>query len=228
MKKVIIVLIIAILIVAVVVGFKFYSGSKKQESETPSETPKTEEYYGKRGEISETDRIKFLSKNDEYLVGMIGLPVSNEVRNFSNDDMIRFALNIAVERYSSMLETRTRSGVSQYIIEEETVNMITKEYFGIANVPFDELANPYYSRSNDAFLFNESIEKVLYYYPVSQLVNEAGTKEITADAIFISDNQAPTDIESAKYEGKYTAENVDSTIKFIFNAEGYLTGYQYL
>lgn len=228
MKKVVIVLVIAILIVATVVGFKFFKGSKEENNNVTEEIPKTEEFYGNRGEISQTDRIKFLSKNDEYLVGMIGLPVSNEVKAFTNDDMIRFALNIAKERYSTMLDTRTRNRESGYLISKDIINLITEEYFGISNVYFDEMANPYYSKSNKAFLFDENIEKTLYYYPVSQSTKEDGSAELTADAIFISDVSAPSELDRAKYEGKYSAENVDNTIKFIFNSEGKLVSYQHL
>ena len=93
MKKVVIILVIAILVVAGFVGFNFYKGKKKNNS-TGEITQEVS--YGKRGNITESERIKFLSKNDEYLVGMMGLVVSNDAKNFSNDDMIRFALNVAV------------------------------------------------------------------------------------------------------------------------------------
>ena len=52
-------------------------------------------------------------------------------------------------------------------------------------------------------------------------------KEIIVDAIFVKDNQDDSEIESAKYEGKYQKEDVDNTVKFIFNKSGKLVSYQY-
>ncbi|MBP3464428.1 MAG: hypothetical protein J6K45_08170 [Clostridia bacterium] len=229
MKKVVIVLIVAILVVVSVVGFLFWRGSKKKDVATTTEQVEEKQYYGNRGNISQTEKIKFLAQNDEYLVGMMGLPVSNEVTTFSNDDMIRFALNIAVERYSSMLSEKTlHNGTTAYLVELDTVNQITEEFFGIPEVDFDKQTNEYYSRTYKGFLFDENIEKTLYYYPVFMEENsETGNTEIIVDAIFIADDQEKTVIESAKYEGKYNEENVDNTIKFIFNSEGKLISYQY-
>lgn len=228
MKKVVIVLIVAILIVAGVVGFLFWRGSKKKDVTTTVQVEE-EQYYGNRGNISQTEKIKFLAQNDEYLVGMMGLAVSNEITTFSNDAMIRFALNIAVERYSSMLSEKTLyDGTKAYLVEVDTVNKITEEFFGIPEVDFDKQTNEYYSRTYKGFLFDENIEKTLYYYPVFMEQNsETGNTEIIVDAIFITDDQEKAVIESAKYEGKYNEENVDNTIKFIFNSEGKLISYQY-
>lgn len=227
MKKVVIGLVVAIVVIGIVLGYMFWKNTNKKEPVT-GEVVEAEVYHGKRGNITETERIKFLSQNDEYLVGMMGLPVSNEVKTFTNDEMIRFALNIAVERYSTMLEQKkNKDGTYSYLIEQETVDAITNEFFGIDSVSYDKDANVYYSKSNKAFVFNENIEKTLYYYPVTQENKEDGSVEITADAIFISDEQEKEAIEKAKYEGKYVPENVDSTIKFIFNSEGKLISYQY-
>lgn len=226
MKKVVIILVIAILVVAGFVGFNFYKGKKKNNS-TGEITQEVS--YGKRGNITESERIKFLSQNDEYLVGMMGLAVSNDVKNFSNDDMIRFALNVAVERYSSMLDTKkNKDGSEDYVINEKTVNKITEDFFGLDSVSFDKTTNPYYSKSNKAFLFGENTEKTLYYYPVSQENKEDGSVEIIVDAIFVSDDQDAEKIDKAKYEGKYGQDNVDNTLKFIFNANGKLISYQYI
>ena len=57
---------------------------------------------------------------------------------------------------------------------------------------------------------------------------ESGNVEIIADAIFVTDSEDISVIESAKYEGKYQKDNVDNTIKFVFNKEGKLVSYQYL
>lgn len=227
MKKVVIILIVAILIIGIIVGTLFFRGSKKNNVGSTNQT-NSEEYYGNRGNISQAERIKFLSQNDEYLVGMMGLPVLQDVTAFSNDDMIRFALNVAVERYSEMFQEKTINGTKGLLVDVSVVNKITNEFFGIPEVEFDKQQNEYYSRSLKGFLFDEEIQKTLYYYPVSMEKNEeTGNTEIVADAIFISDDQDKNIIESAKYEGKYNQNSVDNTIKFIFNNEGKLVSYQY-
>ncbi len=228
MKKVVIGLVVAILIVTSIVGILFLNTKGKKQNSENGQVAAGDEYYGNRGNISQVEKVKFLSKNDEYLVGMIGLPVSNEVTNFSNENMIQFALNIAVERYGSMLtEKKNKDGSKAYLVSKEVVNEITNEYFGVNEVPFDEKSNAYYSKANKAFLYGENIEKTLYYYPVD-MKEEADTVEITADAIFVSDDQEQSMIENAKYDGKYGQDNVDNTIKFIFNKSGKLVSYQYL
>lgn len=229
MKKVVIGIIIAILVVAGIICCMTLKNNKsnKKNNQSIGEVTNTQEYYGRRGNITESERIKFLSKNDEYLVGMIGLPVSNELRDFSTDDIIRFCLNIAVQRYSNMLTTRkTKNGTTSYIISEDVVNSISTEFFGNSYLEFDRRKNEYYSTPNKAFLFGESIEKTLYYYPVTQEKKDNGTTEIVADAIIVSDDDVES-FEKAKYEGKYDKENVDSTIKFVFNDSGKLVSYQY-
>lgn len=228
MKKIVIVMIIAILIVASVVGVSFYNGKNKEKNTNGNnQVAQTEQYYGNRGNISQAEKIKFLSKNDEYLIGMMGLPVSNNVTEFSNENMIKFALNIAVERYSNILtEKKDKNGVS-YLVPKEVINAITDEYFDIKEVTFDANNSEYYSKANKAFLYGINIEKTLYYYPVDMQTN-GDNKEITVDAIFVKDNQDDSEIESTKYEGKYQKEDVDNTVKFIFNKSGKLVSYQYL
>ena len=227
MKKLVIVLIIAILIVASVVGVSFYNGKKKEKNTNGNnQIVQTEQYYGNRGNISQAEKIKFLSKDDEYLIGMMGLPVSNNVTEFSNENMIKFALNIAVERYSNILtEKKDKNGV-RYLVPKEVINAITDEYFDIKEVTFDVNNSEYYSKANKAFLYGINIEKTLYYYPVDMQTN-GDNKEIIVDAIFVKDNQDDSEIESAKYEGKYQKEDVDNTVKFIFNKSGKLVSYQY-
>ena len=157
---------------------------------------------------------------------MMGLPVSNNVTEFSNENMIKFALNIAVERYSNILtEKKDKNGVS-YLVPKEVINAITDEYFDIKEVTFDVNNSEYYSKANKAFLYGINIEKTLYYYPVDMQTN-GDNKEIIVDAIFVKDNQDDSEIESAKYEGKYQKEDVDNTVKFIFNKSGKLVSYQY-
>lgn len=225
-KKIIVGIIAVIVIVVAIVVCVFFKGDEKDT--TVKNNIDTTQYYGKRGNITETQRIKFLSKNDEYLVGMMGLPVSYEVKSFSDDEMIRFSLNVVQERYSNILTTKkNRNGVSQYAIEKEVLGDVVKEYFGITGADIDERKSEYYSSANKAFLFKEDLEKTLYYYPVTQESKEDGTVEITADAILISSDDK-NEIEQAKYEGKYSQDRVEYTIKFIFNENGILVSYQYL
>ena len=165
MKKVVIVLLIAILIVGSMVMFLYWRGEKKNPKPTAIINKQTN--YGNRGNISQTEKIKFLSKNDDYLTGMIGIPVSDEIKKFTNDDIIRFSLNIAVKRYSNLLTTRSnREGKMIYIIPVSIVNSISEEYFGIKEVEFDDDENEYYSKLNKAFVLEDIPEITLYYYPV--------------------------------------------------------------
>ncbi len=225
MKKVVIVLLIISIGLAVFVGFKI-SNKKNETNNNIGNISSQEEYYGKRGNISEEERIKFLSKNDEYLVGMMGIENSSEAKNFSNDDIVKFALNVAVERYSTMLSKNKKK--TGYVVPVSTVDSIIAEYFTVDPATISASKSEFYSTSNKAYVYNNTAEKTLYYYPVSMETKEDGSKEITADAIFINDEQAAEDIEKAKYEGKYSESNVDSTIKFKTDANGKLISYQYL
>ncbi len=225
MKKIIIVLVVIILGLGGFIGFKLAT-KKGNNNENVGEVAQ-EESYGKRGNISEEERVKFLMKNDDYLVGMMSLPASAEVKNFTHNEMINFALNVAVERYSTIL-TKSKKDSSSYVIGVETVNSILNEFFGLSTTVIDPAQNEYYSKSTKTFVYNQANEKTLYYYPVSLENKEGGIKEITVDAIYINDENKASNLDKAKFEGKYGQNNVDNTIKFIFNENGYLTSYQYL
>ncbi len=230
MKRIVIILIVVIIVVAGIISFMFlHNGNNKKTNQ--GQISNAEEAYGNRGNISEVEKIKFLSKNDEYLIGMIGLPVKQELTDFTYNDMIRFALNIAQERYknySNILVKRTnKDGTNSYIVSEKMVFDIIDEYFGLKEVSYDQSTNEYYSKSNKAFVLDENVEKTLYYYPVDCNKLDGEKKEITVDAIFISDDLDKLVIENAKYAGKYGKENVDNTIKFVFNKNGHLVSYQY-
>lgn len=262
MKKVVVVLIVAILIVFGLIGFMYLRGRRSDSNSNKTDvTTDSGINYGNRGNISQVEKVKFLSKNDEYLVGMIGLPISAEVKQFSDDDMIRFALNVAVTRYSNMLTTKNnKDGSKSFFVPTSVVNSITAEYFGVKEVEFDQDKNEYYSKSNKTFILDELPEITLYYYPVTmneidgaqftsigvitepEVLDDASTeteietndikekkyKEVIADAIFISDDKDVDTIENAKFNGKYSEDEVDSSIKFIFNGEGTLVAYQYM
>ena len=81
MKKVVVVLCVAILIVSGTVGFMYWRATKRNKK--TENIISNEINYGNRGNISEAERVKFLSKNDEYLTGMIGIPVSTDLKLFS-------------------------------------------------------------------------------------------------------------------------------------------------
>ena len=201
MKKIVTILIVVILIVSGIIVFLFlHNGKNKKEPQ--GQLTKSEESYGNRGKISQVEKVKFLSKNDEYLVGMIGLPVKNELTDFSSNDMIRFALNIAVERFKDypnvIVKKANQNGTNSYLVQEKMVFNIIDEYFGIKEVSYDQATNEYYSKSNKAFILEENVQKSLYYYPVESTELEEGKKEILADAIFISDDQYKKAIENAK------------------------------
>ena len=213
MKKVIVILSIIIVLLVGFIGFFGFKMSKSNIKINDVLKGKIEEVvvadeevhksYGNRGNISQTEKVKFLSQNDEYLVGMIGLNKATEEKEFSNEDMIRFALNVAVYRYKNILDTKkTTAGGTGYLIQTKMLNEITNEFFGNADVPFDQKTNPYYSRSNKAFLFGESIEKSLYYYPVSQEVLEVPI----AGSNVGTDVASPIASETPSAEASTTAE----------------------
>ena len=126
MKKVVIILTIVIVILVGVLGFLGIQLKKSNVKISDILSSKKEvvvvetsaKNYGNRGNISQTERIKFLSQDDEYVVGMIGLEKSSLEKNFSNEDMIRFALNVATYRYKSILDTKkTQKGTTGYVVQ---------------------------------------------------------------------------------------------------------------
>ena len=195
MKKVVIVLLIAILIVGSMVMFLYWRGEKKNPK--PTAVLNTQANYGNRGNISQTEKIKFLSKNDDYLTGMIGIPISKDIKKFTNDDVIRFSLNIAVKRYSNLLTTRiNREGNNDYIVPVSVVNSIADEYFGIKEVEFDVDENEYYSKLNKAFVLENIPEITLYYYPV-YMENISRDSLNTENTVIVEENSVENDIISS-------------------------------
>ncbi len=201
MKKVVIILTIIIVILVGVLGFFGIQLKKSNVKISDILSSKKEvvvvetaaKNYGNRGNISQTERIKFLSQDDEYVVGMIGLEKSSLEKNFSNEDMIRFALNVATYRYKSILDTKkTQKGTTGYVVPTAMLNEITNEFFGISNVHFDQKNDKYYSRTYKAFLFDESIEKSLYYYPVSMEKIEVEKELMNADQVAATPSTSPS------------------------------------
>ncbi|MBR3133036.1 MAG: hypothetical protein IKG42_03045 [Clostridia bacterium] len=233
-KKVLIIGIIVIVVAALIGGSIFaynkFKNKKDDNTVTINETINIEEYYGKRGKITETERVSFLIKAEDLIVGMMALAPNTEETPFSENDMIKFALYVAQERYSDMLESKKnyKTGEYEYYINPDVISSIIQEFFGRSDIEFSYDSDDYnYSSSNKKFIFNQDIQKTLWYYPVSQETTEDRIV-ITVDSVYINEDQADYSLREAKYEGRYEKDKVDSTIKFIYNTNGYLVAYQYV
>jgi len=248
MKKLNVVLIILLLIAIIalsIVSVTLYNTTKSGTEEI--------KYYGQRGNVKDSTRIEFLSKNEELLVGMIPEEYSEEEKNFSEEDMLNFALYVAKFRYEKLLPTQLKSGKSLYRIDIEIVDDIIKEFFGMTSITYSLVQNDYYSSLYNAFLFDEKFEKSMWFYPVSEEISEEEIKVdaddneskneqiqeseeiekeqytiITADSIYINETKNIDEIKEIKYNGKYNEEDVEYTIRLKFDSNGYLVSYQYL
>lgn len=223
------ILIICIVIVVLAVGIYFLFINKKDTNSQEVSNTQNTEYYGKRGNITETERVSFLLKAEDLLIGMMALEPKTEETEFSETDMIKFAIYVAQERYGSMLEQRkNRSGEYEYYIDTEVIDDIINEFFGKTDLTYSYESEEYnYSRSNQCFISNVDLEKTLWYYPVSQETTDDRIV-ITVDSVYIDDSQEDYSLREAKYEGKYQEDKVDSTIKFNYDKNGYLVSYQYV
>ncbi|MBR3153358.1 MAG: hypothetical protein IKF52_07235 [Clostridia bacterium] len=229
-KKIIVIVVIILIIIALACSsfgiYKFIKNKKDKEENTVTinETIDIEEYYGKRDKITETERVSFLIKGEDLIAGMIGIAPNTTETPFSETDMIKFALYVAQARYSTMLEEKK----DNYYIEPEVISSIIEEFFGRTDIEFSSDAEEYnYSSYNECFIFKEDIQKTLWYYPVAQETTEDRIV-VTVDSVYINEDQEDYSLREAKYEGRYEKDNVDSTIKFIYNANGYLVAYQYV
>ncbi len=222
------VIIICIIVLVAIAGLVLFFNRNKFKATAPK-IVNTGEYYGKRGDISETERVSFLTKADDLLVGMMALEPKTEETAFSETDMVKFALYVAQERYSTMLaEKKGAAGENVYLIEPEVVDSIISEIFGRSDIQYSYEETAYnYSRSNKGFLFKVDLAKTLWYYPVSQETTDDRIS-ITVDSVYINDDQQDYALREAKYEGKYKEDKVDSTIKFNYDKNGYLVSYQYV
>lgn len=225
MKKVIVILTILVVILAGILGYFGIKLKKANVKISDLVSNKTEvvvvetngKNYGNRGNISQTEKIKFLTHNDEYVVGMIGLEKSTVEKEFTNDDMIRFALNVAVHRYQSTLTTKkTQKGTTGYLVPTSMVNDLTSEFFGISNVSFNQNTNPYYSKSNKAFILDQEIAVSLYYYPVS-------FDQVEVEIPVLETETAPTTATNTAAETAETSENVvENEVKIETPKEKYI------
>lgn len=243
MKKVNVVLIaiIILLVIAIcTISIILYNVTKKDDENNIL-------YYGQRGNITDASRIEFLSKNEDFLVGMIGVEYNENDTEFSENDMINFALYVAKFRYENLLKTQTNSGKIVYRIDTEIIDDIIEEFFGERNITYSTSNNDYYSSYSGTFFFGENFQKSMWVYPIDEEIKEesiekdeekedaeesADYKEkytiITADSIYLNETEDPTILKERKYDGKYNEEDVEYTIKLKFDEKGKLVSYQYL
>lgn len=159
----------------------------------------------------------------------MALEPKTEETEFSETDMVKFALYIAQERYNSLLDQKkNNSGEYEYYIDTEVIDSIIEEFFGKTDITYSADETEYnYSKSNKCFIFKQDLEKTLWYYPVTQETVD-DIISITVDSVYINDDQEDYSLREAKYEGKYKEENIDSTIIFNFDKNGYLVSYKYV
>ena len=230
-KKLVNIGVILFIIICVTAGVLFFFKKvwNKDSDSDSSSSSKTEEYYGKRGKISEIETVSFLTKGEDLLVGMMALPPNTVETAFSEDNMINFALYVAQERYGNMLtEKKSKSGEYDYYIQPEVIDSIISEFFGRTDIVYSPDSEAYnFSQSANCFIFKQDLQKTLWYYPVSQETTEDRII-ITVDGVYINDDQEESVLREAKYGGKYKKEKVDNTVKFIYNKDGYLIAYQYV
>lgn len=226
-KRILTIIFILILTVfLVIVSVKLYTNTHNNSQ--------NQTYYGQRGNISNTEKVQFLSKNNDFLIGMMELDYSEKEKKFTKDQMITFAVYVAKNRYEDLLEKYIGNNKkSSYIIDTEIIDAIIKEFFNVDNISHTDEDNKYYSQSRKHFLFDENFERSMWYYPVNEESIESDkTKEkykvITADSIYIDENKEDQNYKSAKYNGEYTENMVEYTIKFKFDEKGYLKSYQYV
>lgn len=240
MKKVIVILSIVIAILSIILGIVSVNLYKI----THTNNEKT--YYGQRGNISTSEKIQFLSKNDDLLVGMMNLKYSEEEVAYTTDDMTTFAVYVAKYRYGETLEKVSVSGgKTSYKIDTEIIDGIIKEFFGTQNIIHSEVDNDYYSRSRGYFLIDQEFEQSMWFYPVSEEKTEVTEKIetedseenteikknyiiITADSIYIDETKEESEYKNIKYDGMYDDTIVEYTIKFKYDENGKLISYQYI
>lgn len=242
MKKVIVILSIVIGILLIILGVVSVNLYKMTHTNNENET-----YYGQRGNISNSEKVQFLYKNNDLLVGMMNLKYSEEEVTYSADDMTTFAVYVAKYRYGNMLEKVTISGgKTSYKIDTEVIDGIIKEFFGNQNIIHSEVDNEYYSRSRGYFLINQEFEQSMWFYPINEekievtekIENDSSETEIaetkqkyiiiTADSIYIDETKEESEYKNIKYDGMYDETIVEYTIKFKYDGNGKLISYQYV
>lgn len=247
MKKLDIFLIVltSILIFSLIVVSIFLS---KEVQKNKNLTTTNNSFYGQRGNISNSEKIMFLTKNKDLLAGMMGLEYTLDEKEFTENDMITFANYVAYERYNNILEKQTSSdGRDIYLIDKEIIDNIIDEFFGVSKIIHEEIDHDLYSRSRGYYLFDKEYEKSMWFYPVSEEVVEVTIDEenienienvenavkeknilITADSIYIDETKEEGEYKNIKYDGMYDKNIVEYTIKFRYDNNSKLLSYQYI
>lgn len=216
------ILILVLTISLIIVSVKLYTSTHNHSSQSQT-------YYGQRGNISNTEKVQFLSKNADFLIGMMELDYSEKEMEFTKDQMITFAVYVAKNRYEDLLEKYVGNNKKDsYIIDTKIIDAIIKEFFNVDNISYTDEDNKYYSRSRKYFLFDENFEKSMWYYPVDEKTLEEKYTIITADSIYIDEEKEKKEYKNAKYNGEYSEDMVEYTMKFKFDKNGYLISYQYI
>ena len=244
MKKLDIFLIVLTIVLAIsliIVSIFLFKEVQKNENVNNQKIS----YYGQRGNISNSEKIMFLSKNKDLLTGMMGLEYTLDEKEFTENDMITFANYVAYERYNNILEKQTSSdGRDIYLIDKEIIDNIIDEFFGVSKIIHEEVDHDLYSRSRGYYLFDKEYEKSMWFYPVSEEVVEVTIDEenlenvenavkeknilITADSIYIDETKEEGEYKNIKYDGMYDKNIVEYTIKFRYDDNSKLLSYQYI
>lgn len=237
MKKLDIFLIVLTIVLAIsliIVSIFLFKEVQKNENVNNQKIS----YYGQRGNISNSEKIMFLSKNEDLLAGMIGLEYSTYEKQFDENDMINFANNIAFRRYSNILEKQSSSDrENKYIIDKKIIDDIVEEFFGVTDLVHEEIDHELYSRSRGYYIFDKEFEESMWFYPVNEEVVEVSQEEnseteknilITADSIYIDETKEEGEYKNIKYDGMYDENIVEYTIKFKYDEDGKLISYQYI
>ena len=244
MKKLDIFLIVLTIVLAIsliIVSIFLFKEVQKNENVNNQKIS----YYGQRGNISNSEKIMFLSKNKDLLAGMMGLEYTLDEKEFTENDMITFANYVAYERYNNILEKQTSSdGRDIYLIDKEIIDNIIDEFFGVSKIIHEEVDHDLYSRSRGYYLFDKEYEKSMWFYPVSEEVVEVTIDEenlenvenavkeknilITADSIYIDETKEEGEYKNIKYDGMYDKNIVEYTIKFRYDNNSKLLSYQYI
>ena len=244
MKKLDIFLIVLTIVLAIsliIVSIFLFKEVQKNENVNNQKIS----YYGQRGNISNSEKIMFLTKNKDLLAGMMGLEYTLDEKEFTENDMITFANYVAYERYNNILEKQTSSdGRDIYLIDKEIIDNIIDEFFGVSKIIHEEIDHDLYSRSRGYYLFDKEYEKSMWFYPVSEEVVEVTIDEenienvenavkeknilITADSIYIDETKEEGEYKNIKYDGMYDKNIVEYTIKFRYDNNSKLLSYQYI
>ena len=215
MKKldVFLIVVTVILLVALIVVSIFLFNATRNNNATNGQAS-TSTYYGQRGNIKNSEKILFLSKNEDLLTGMIGLEYSTDEMTFTTEQMITFAVYVASERYEAILQTEADvNGVERYIISTEVIDSILDEFFGVTDIIHEVEDHDLYSRSRGYYLLDKTFEKTMWFYPVNEeiveVTNETNENINTEENVVENvDENTDTSIEENTINILITADSI--------------------